>query len=386
MSAARTVHVLEDLGVSGCHIEDQVNPKRCGHLDGKEIVAVSDMRRRVRAAAEARRDPAFVICARTDARAVEGLDAAVERAKAYLDAGADMIFAEALADAAEIERFRKLVDAPLLVNMTEFGKTQLLDQATLAGLGVNVVIYPVTLLRLAMGAVGRALSVLASDGTQKELLDQMQISRPIVRPARLRRLHRSRRSAGPRLSAGTPEAKRGLAGVVADTTAVSVIDEATGVLLYRGYPVPELAASCSFEEVAYLIWYGELPTARPARRFTTAERSGREVPAELTGALAQLPLTCDPMDVLRTAVSYLGALEPLTGMAATAVDMPTSTRRPTCAGPSELWAQLPTIVAAEQRRRRGQAPIAPDPALSFVENFFHMCFGAVPRPGGGALL
>src|ERR1039458_2055108 len=90
LSAARTVHVLEDVGVSGCHIEDQVNPKRCGHLDGKEIVAVADMRRRIKAAAEARRDPAFVICARTDARAVEGLGAAVERAKAYLDAGADM--------------------------------------------------------------------------------------------------------------------------------------------------------------------------------------------------------------------------------------------------------------------------------------------------------
>ncbi|MGO9660949.1 MAG: methylisocitrate lyase [Acidimicrobiales bacterium] len=174
LNAARTVHVLEDLGVSGCHIEDQVNPKRCGHLEGKEIVAVADMSRRVRAAAAARRDPAFVICARTDARAVEGLDAAVERAKAYLDAGADMIFAEALADAAEIERFRQRVDAPLLVNMTEFGQTQLLDATTLAGLGVNVVIYPVTLLRLAMGAVERGLATLVSDGTQKELLGQMQ--------------------------------------------------------------------------------------------------------------------------------------------------------------------------------------------------------------------
>ncbi len=174
LSAARTVHVLEDLGAAGCHIEDQVNPKRCGHLDGKEIVAVADMRRRVKAAAEARHDPAFVICARTDARAVEGLDAAVERAKAYLDAGADMIFAEALADAAEIERFRARVDAPLLVNMTEFGQSELLDATTLAGLGVNVVIYPVTLLRLAMGAAERGLSVLASQGSQKGLLEQMQ--------------------------------------------------------------------------------------------------------------------------------------------------------------------------------------------------------------------
>ena len=174
LNAARSVQVLEEMGVAGCHIEDQVNPKRCGHLEGKEIVAVADMSRRVRAAAAARRDPAFVICARTDARAVEGLDAAVERAKAYLDAGADMIFAEALADAAEIERFRQRVDAPLLVNMTEFGQTQLLDATTLAGLGVNVVIYPVTLLRLAMGAVERGLATLVSDGTQKELLGQMQ--------------------------------------------------------------------------------------------------------------------------------------------------------------------------------------------------------------------
>jgi citrate synthase len=182
------------------------------------------------------------------------------------------------------------------------------------------------------------------------------------------------------MSAGTPEAKRGLAGVVADTTAVSVIDEATGVLLYRGYPVPELAASCSFEEVAYLIWYGELPTARQLEVFTTAERSGREVPPELTGALAQLPLTCDPMDVLRTAVSYLGALEPTDGHGGDGgrhadLDAEADLRRSI-----RLWAQLPTIVAAEQRRRRGQAPIAPDPALSFVENFFHMCFGAVPGP------
>jgi methylisocitrate lyase len=174
LSAARTVSVLEDLGVSGCHIEDQVNPKRCGHLEGKEIVAVADMRRRVKAAAEARRDPDFVICARTDARAVEGLSAAIERAKAYLDAGADMIFAEALADAGEIEHFRTCVDAPLLVNMTEFGKTELIGATTLAGLGVNVVIYPVTLLRLAMGAVERGLAVLLSEGTQEELLEQMQ--------------------------------------------------------------------------------------------------------------------------------------------------------------------------------------------------------------------
>jgi methylisocitrate lyase len=174
LNAARTVQVLEELGVSGCHIEDQVNPKRCGHLDGKELVGVAEMTRRIRAAVGARRDPSFVICARTDARAIEGLEGAVARAKAYLDAGADMIFPEALTGAAELEAFRAQVDAPVLANMTEFGKTVLLSTATLASLGVNVVIYPVTLLRLAMGAAERGLRAIASQGTQEGLVREMQ--------------------------------------------------------------------------------------------------------------------------------------------------------------------------------------------------------------------
>ncbi len=183
------------------------------------------------------------------------------------------------------------------------------------------------------------------------------------------------------MSTATPETHRGLAGVVADTTAVSVIDEATGVLLYRGYPVPELAASRRFEEVAYLIWYGELPTSAQLEAFTAAERSGRQVPRDLTDALGRLPLTSNPMDVLRTAVSYLGALEPAEGPHASAMGPPDDFDGPADLIKSiRLWAQLPTIVAAEQRRRRGQAPIAPDPDLSFSENFFHMCFGSVPGP------
>jgi methylisocitrate lyase len=174
LNAARTVQVLEELGISGCHIEDQVSPKRCGHLDGKEIVPVAVMCRRIRAAAGARRDPGFVICARTDARAIEGIAGTIERAKAYVDAGADMIFPEALAGAAELEQLRKAVDAPLLANMTEFGKTELLRTGTLASLGVNVVIYPVTLLRLAMGAAERGLRAIAAQGTQEGLVEQMQ--------------------------------------------------------------------------------------------------------------------------------------------------------------------------------------------------------------------
>jgi len=174
LNAARTVQVLEELGIAGCHIEDQVNPKRCGHLEGKEIVPPEDMRRRIRAAVAARRDSGFVVCARTDARAVEGFNAAVERAKSYLDAGADMVFPEALVDAAEFEKFKLAVDAPVLANMTEFGKTELLDVGTLASAGVNIVIYPVTLLRLAMGAAERGLRMIASEGTQKGLVGQMQ--------------------------------------------------------------------------------------------------------------------------------------------------------------------------------------------------------------------
>jgi methylisocitrate lyase len=174
LNIARTVNVLEDLGLAGCHIEDQVNPKRCGHLDGKEIVTAAEMRRRIRAAVGARRDPGFVICARTDARAVEGLSGAIERAKSYLDEGADIVFPDALEGASELEKFKKAVDAPVLANMTEFGKTELLDVSTLASIGVNIVIYPVTLLRLAMGAAERGLRALASDGTQQGLLDQMQ--------------------------------------------------------------------------------------------------------------------------------------------------------------------------------------------------------------------
>jgi methylisocitrate lyase len=174
LNAARTVAELDDLGLAGCHLEDQVNPKRCGHLDGKEVVPVPDMVRRLQAAVAARRDPAFLVIARSDARAVEGLPAMLERARAYIDAGAEMLFPEALADEREFEAVRRAVDVPLLANMTEFGKSKLLDARTLADLGVNLVLYPVTGLRLAMGAVEQGLRRLRDDGTQAGLVDRMQ--------------------------------------------------------------------------------------------------------------------------------------------------------------------------------------------------------------------
>ncbi|AZS83241.1 methylisocitrate lyase [Streptomyces griseoviridis] len=174
MNAARTVQLLEDAGVAGLHLEDQVNPKRCGHLDGKTVTAREEMVRRIRAAVDARRDPDLLLMARTDARSIEGLDAAIDRAKAYVDAGADAIFPEALAGAAEYEAFREAVDVPLLANMTEFGKSPLLDARTLESLGYNIALYPVTLLRIAMGAVEDGLRTLAAEGTQESLLPRMQ--------------------------------------------------------------------------------------------------------------------------------------------------------------------------------------------------------------------
>ncbi|MEU0854275.1 methylisocitrate lyase [Streptomyces griseofuscus] len=174
MNAARTVQLMEDAGLAGLHLEDQVNPKRCGHLDGKSVVAREEMTRRIRAAVDARRDPDFLLMARTDARAIEGLDAAIDRAKAYVDAGADAIFPEALADEREFEAFRAAVEVPLLANMTEFGKSRLLDARTLENLGYDIALYPVTLLRLAMGAVEDGLRTLAAEGTQESLLPRMQ--------------------------------------------------------------------------------------------------------------------------------------------------------------------------------------------------------------------
>jgi methylisocitrate lyase len=174
LNMARTIQTLEDAGLSGGHIEDQVNPKRCGHLDGKSLVTTQAMVEKVRAAVGARRDKNFLIMARTDARASEDLDGAIARAQAYVDAGADAVFPEALADEGEFEKFRKAIKVPLLANMTEFGKSKLLTTKQLADLGFNIVIYPVTTLRLAMKAIEDGLVTIKSEGTQESVVSKMQ--------------------------------------------------------------------------------------------------------------------------------------------------------------------------------------------------------------------
>jgi len=174
MNVARTIQTLEDAGLAGCHIEDQVNPKRCGHLDGKAVVGLDAAMRRIRAAVDARRDPGFLVIARTDVRAEHGLAAAVDRAKALQDGGADAIFPEAMRSLAEFAAIRRAVQVPVLANMTEFGKSELFTVTQLADVGINIAIFPVSLLRMAMGAARSALRTLAQDGSLTSRLGDMQ--------------------------------------------------------------------------------------------------------------------------------------------------------------------------------------------------------------------
>jgi methylisocitrate lyase len=173
-NVARTIQVLEAAGLSGCHIEDQEFPKRCGHLAGKKIVDLEEMVGKIKAAVAARRDPDFMIIARTDARAVEDFDRAVNRAGEYLAAGADAIFPEALQSVEEFRDFAKEIDLPLLANMTEFGKSPLVSFKELSELGYRMVIFPQSAFRVSMKAGEEFLRALKKAGTQSDWLEKMQ--------------------------------------------------------------------------------------------------------------------------------------------------------------------------------------------------------------------
>src|SRR5438552_1960784 len=167
LNVERTVRLFEAAGVAGIHLEDQQLPKRCGHLSGKQLVEPDVMAAKVRAAAAARQDPDFVIIARTDARGVVGFADAVRRPRLYLEAGADAIFPEALENADEFGRFAQAVPAPLLANMTEFGKSPILDYAALEGMGYRMILYPVTTLRAALRAAQESLADILQKGHQR---------------------------------------------------------------------------------------------------------------------------------------------------------------------------------------------------------------------------
>jgi methylisocitrate lyase len=173
LNVERTVRLFEGAGVAGIHLEDQQLPKRCGHLSGKALVEPEVMAAKLRAAVAARSDPAFVVIARTDARGVTGFDDALRRARLYLEAGADAIFPEALESAEEFARFAKEVPAPLLANMTEFGRGPILDLATLAGLGYRMALFPLTAFRVAHRSAFETLAALKRDGHQRASLDRM---------------------------------------------------------------------------------------------------------------------------------------------------------------------------------------------------------------------
>jgi methylisocitrate lyase len=173
-NVARTIRQLEQAGLAGCHIEDQEFPKRCGHLAGKEVVDVDEMVGKIKAALGARRDQDFLIIARTDARAVEDFDSAVERARRYVEAGADGIFPEALQSSEEFKGFAREIKAPLLANMTEFGKSPLLSFQELSDLGYRMVIFPMSAFRISMKASDEFLRDLKKRETQSGWLDKMQ--------------------------------------------------------------------------------------------------------------------------------------------------------------------------------------------------------------------
>jgi methylisocitrate lyase len=170
----KTIEVFESLGLSGCHIEDQIDEKRCGHLDNKEIITIQEMLQKIKTCVESRKDKNFTIVVRTDANTVEGLDKTIERIKAYEDAGADIIFPEAMRNEKEFEQIRKNSKAYLLANMTEFGKSKILSASQLENLGYNIVIYPVTTQRLAMKNVEDGLKIIFKDGHQNNIIDKMQ--------------------------------------------------------------------------------------------------------------------------------------------------------------------------------------------------------------------
>lgn len=171
---ARTIQMMERAGVAAVHIEDQESNKRCGHRPGKKLVSKEEMVARIQAAVKAKKDPAFIVMARTDALASEGLEGAIERAKAYKNAGADMVFAEAIETLDQYRMIKKAIEIPLLANITEFGKTPLFTKTELGNVGVDMILYPLTVTRAMNGAANKVLQELRAKGTQRDLLEQMQ--------------------------------------------------------------------------------------------------------------------------------------------------------------------------------------------------------------------
>ena len=284
LNVERTVRLMEAAGVAGIHLEDQQMPKRCGHLSGKQLIAAQEMAAKVRAAVAARRDQDFVIIARTDARGVTGFDDAVRGPSCISTPAPTRFSLKRWRAPRSSRRSPEAVPAPLLANMTEFGKGPLLDFAELAALGYRMVLYPVTALRAALRAAQETLADILRQGPSARPPAAHADPGRTVRLAGLSRLRGARSclfrsDEGAFMSDSKETYSPGLEGVIAGETAISTVADG---LSYRGYPVTELAEKTSFDEVAYLLLHGELPNAAQLAAFQKRVAAARQLPAPLS--------------------------------------------------------------------------------------------------------
>ncbi len=306
---ARCVGGMIEAGVAGIHIEDQVPAKRCGHLPHKTIVPVQEMVDRIKAAVDARTDTDFVLMARTDAVAVEGIEAAIDRACRYQEAGADMIFAEAVTELDHYRRFSDATGVPVLANITEFGLTPLFTVDELADADVSMVLYPLSAFRAMNAAALNVYQTLRNDGTQKNLISHMQTREQLYEFLRYDQVVAKLAQAATTEPA-TKKTAGGLAGIIVGTSAICTVSETGSGLNYRGYGIDDLARESSFEEVAYLLCYGELPNAAALADYKSRLVGLRCLPDAMKTVLEQLPAGAHPMDVMRSGCSVLGSMEP----------------------------------------------------------------------------
>ncbi len=311
-------------GAAGMHIEDQVQAKRCGHRPGKEVVPREEMVDRVKAAVDARTDGSFVIMARSDALASEGLDRMIERLVACVDAGADAVFPEAITDLAMYRKVRDAVKVPVLANITEFGKTPLYTREELGCAGVDIVLHCCSAYRAMNLAALKVYQAIRRDGTQKNVLADMQTrddlykyldyhayeqqARRACSPARRRRGEMS--APKPPRRPFKPKKSVALSGVTAGNTALCSVGRSGNDLHYRGYDILEVAETCEFEEIAYLLIHGKLPNQSELTAYKAKLKNLRGIPAPVRAVLEQLPPGTHPMDVMRTGASALGCVLP----------------------------------------------------------------------------
>ena len=297
---ARTVKSFTKAGAAGMHIEDQVQSKRCGHRPGKEVVPAQEMVDRVKAAVDARTDSTFVIMARSDALASEGLERTIERLVKCVEAGADAIFPEAITELPMYRKVRDAVRVPVLANITEFGKTPLYTREELGDAGVDIVLHCCSAYRAMNLAALKVLEAIRRDGTQKNVVDLMQTRDDLYKfldyhayEQKLDELFAERGGEGEEMStpdpqAGKPKKSVALSGVTAGNTALSSVGQTGNDLHYRGYDILEVADTCEFEEIAYLLIHGKLPNTQELAAYKSKLKNLRGIPAPVRAILEQL--------------------------------------------------------------------------------------------------